>query len=288
MTEPNDPFLPAADALGDDGPLRAVEAEITVNADAHACYEAWADPRGIARWFVDRAEGRAEAGASVTWFWDAFGYAVPYQIHEAVPDERLVYGFEAPGRPPGRIEIDLHAEGGGVTRVTLVNHGFRDGAQWDEEYQGVVSGWQMALATMKRSLEGFAGQARLDLLITHPATIDFARTVTFQRTGTGLASWLGESADLSPVGAPVKIESTDLGTLTGEVLATTDIETLISWEEESGTLGLKTFRMGPMGMVVALHASSWAWSEADQERVRPLLEKAVERWAQAAEEGAPA
>ena len=286
MTDENLP--PTVDALkgGEDEPSFSIEAQIDVAADAHACYEAWADPKGIARWFVDRAENRAEAGATVTWFWDTFGYAVPYQVTEAVQDQRLVYEFTEPGGAAGKLEIDLHSAAGGSTRVTIVNSGFKTNE--GEEYMGVASGWAMALATMKRSLEAHAGQDRRDLLVTRPCAIEFATTTSFQRTAQGLHAWLGESADLGPVGSAVRIESPDLGTITGEVLATTDIETLISWEQESATLGLKTFRMGPLGLVVALHASSWAWTEADEERVKPLLEQAVERWATAAGEGTPA
>lgn len=54
------------------GPV--VEKEIAIDATPKEVWEAWAEPEGIARWFVDRAEGRMEAEATVTWIFETFGY----------------------------------------------------------------------------------------------------------------------------------------------------------------------------------------------------------------------
>ena len=47
---------------------RIFEAEIRTTATPEQVYEAWADPTKIAQWFVDKAEGKAERGATITWF----------------------------------------------------------------------------------------------------------------------------------------------------------------------------------------------------------------------------
>lgn len=264
---------------------RRAEARIDVSATPEACYAAWADPAGIARWFVDRAEGVAEEGSVVTWFWDAFGYQVPYEVLEAKPGDALTYGFRAPDRPPGVMEIRFTAKDGGGTTVHVVNHGFREVDGWDDEYEGVVSGWAMALATMKHSLEVHPGRDRRDVLAMVPASFSFDTITSWQRTPALLARWLGEGEVGAEVGAAASLDTEDLGPLRGRVLAATAIETLISWPEQDAVLGLKAFRMGPAGLAVALHASSWSWDAGQQDRHRPLLERSVTRLAEALASG---
>jgi uncharacterized protein YndB with AHSA1/START domain len=45
---------------------RVIRAKILTTASPKEVWEAWADPERIAHWFVDRAEGVAEAGGKVT------------------------------------------------------------------------------------------------------------------------------------------------------------------------------------------------------------------------------
>ena len=83
------------------GPV--VRKEITIDATPEEVWEAWAEPEGIARWFVDRAEGRMEAGATITWIFETFGYHLPIEVYEAERGRTLVFGGEPPGgRRPSR------------------------------------------------------------------------------------------------------------------------------------------------------------------------------------------
>jgi uncharacterized protein YndB with AHSA1/START domain len=58
----------AGEAVRHEGPR--VEHELRVAADPARVWSAWTEPSLIAGWFVERAVGRAEPGARVTWAWD--------------------------------------------------------------------------------------------------------------------------------------------------------------------------------------------------------------------------
>ncbi len=130
--------------LGHQG--RQMRLQIRTTADPQRVWEAWADPEKISQWFTDRARGEARPGATVTWIFEKFGYEIPYEVKDAVPGERFAIGGQLPDRPPFLLEVTIEREGG-ETVVTLVNSGFLEGNQWDEEYAVVeLKGFAMGQA----------------------------------------------------------------------------------------------------------------------------------------------
>ncbi len=270
------------------GPV--VRKEIAIDATPEEVWEAWAEPDGIARWFVDRAEGRMDAGATVTWIFETFGYRLPIDVYEAERGRMLVFGGEPPDRPPALQEVHIRQEGGS-TLLRLANSGFLEG---DEEGRaGVDSGWEMALATLKHQLERYPGRTRLHHLAMRPARFEYADLVPLFTTAEGLGRWLAAGAEVAPspaeLGSRVQVPASGElpAGLRGEVLARTPWEVLLSWPELDGVLGLKGFRMGE-DRAVALDFSSWSGEgpEGDAEEgvsdaVRRALDRAVERLAAA-------
>jgi len=119
---------------------RKMEHSIVVAASPEEVYRAWADPEKISQWFTDQAEGRAEPGAKVTWVFEKFNYRIPYEVVAAEAGKRLaVRWVPSPGRPPGVLEVTIESQGGS-TLVRLVNSGFLEGAEWQNEFDGVESG----------------------------------------------------------------------------------------------------------------------------------------------------
>ena len=268
---------------------RAVEKEIRIDASPEAVWDAWAKPEEIARWFVDRAEGTMAAGTTVTWIFEQFGYRLPIEVYDAVPGEYLAFGGELPGRPPALQEVLIEREGGS-TRLRLVNSGFLEGAEWDEELEGTDSGWELALATLKRYLERYPGRDRWQRLVMRPAgDVPYSAVIPLYTTGAGLESWLSSSARLGSeplaAGDAVRLELGGGLALDGEVIARTSREVLLSWPELEGVLGLKTFRFGD-GRAVALSASAWpapgSSGEGRLEAATAELEAAVDRLAERA------
>lgn len=267
---------------------RTVRKEIRIDASPQAVWEAWANPEKIARWFVDRAEGEMEAGATVTWVFEQFDYRLPVEVYEAVPGERLAFGGEAPGRPTALQEVTVRREGGS-TVLRLVNSGFLEGDDWDEEMEGVDSGWEMALATLKHWLENHrAGRRDHRLLVRSAGAFAYDDVRQLYTTRHGLESWLAASAELpdGPLVAgarcTLELEALDGGgsapALEGRVLAASDRELLLSWPAIDGVLGLKAFRFGE-GRAVALDLNAWPLPAAEGAKVETALSAAVDRLA---------
>jgi uncharacterized protein YndB with AHSA1/START domain len=243
---------------------RKVEKELTIEATPMAVWKAWADADGISQWFVDRAEGDAAAGEIVTWHFDTFGHQQPTPCVEARPGEALAFAGEIPGRLPFLLEVLLE-QAGGSTLLRLVNSGFGEDAEWDDEYEGVSSGWGMALATLKHWLEGHRGEQRSHILRFRPASFEFDALQPFIATSVGLERWLASGVEVEgealTEGATVRMELQDGGTLTGKVLARTRMEVLLSWEEQNGVIALKCFDKPPEGRHVALDFNAWPLAE---------------------------
>ena len=252
-------------------------------ATPEAVWEAWADPEKIAHWFVDRARGKPEVGTTFTWIFEKFGYEIPYEVVAAEPGRRFALGGEAPKSGPFLLEVTIAREGG-ETVVTLVNSGFLDGSEWNEEYQGIVSGWTQALAVLKHYLENYAGRPKQALLLMQPAVYEYSRLLPFYATADGLDRWLTTSASIGEVGDACTLRLPGGRVLTGRMLSKTGWEVAVSCEEIEGVLELKGFRAGP-GKVVAARLLSWAPSLPPE--WEPALQSALERLSAALAGGAP-
>lgn len=235
---------------------RTITASIRTTAPPERLWEAWADPEKLAHWFPDRAEGRAEVGTIQTWHFDRFKYALPYEVFSAVPGEHLVLTGEPPGRPRFFLEIDIRRDGGS-TVLTLTNSGFLDKDGWDEEYEGIVSGWQMSLGVLKEYAERHYGQPRTQFFAMRPASFEYADLRAYFREPASLARWLTSSGGIGDPGARHELTLQDGTRVDGEVLAVTAWEVLVSWTAIQGVLALKAFSMGPGRRALCVHGSGW-------------------------------
>lgn len=262
---------------------RIIRAEMRTSATPQEAWEAWADPERIAEWFVDRATGEVRPGGTMTWFFDSFGIVIPYQVLDAVPGSAFALKWEP---PPGQgysgiLDVRIAREGG-ETVVRLVNSGFREGAEWDEEYEGVNSGWKMALSLLKEYLEHYFGRTKRTEIVLRPAAFD-ERVLEYFRAAPKLGEWLtrartGPSGGIEKVGDTCRLAFRDGGTLGGRVLEITKKEVALSWEEIGGTLELKAFRMGPQRMV-GVRIMSWKLDADELKNVAARMEPAVGRLA---------
>jgi uncharacterized protein YndB with AHSA1/START domain len=256
---------------------RAIRADIRTSATPQQAWEAWADPEKISGWFVDRASGEGTTGGTMTWFFDSFGYVLPYKVVESIPGQLFVLKWEPRQGNVGILEIQIAREGG-ETVVRLINSGFREDAQWDEEYEGTVSGWRMALALLKEYLENYFGRGKKTLLIIRPAAFTYQQLREYFVDSSKLAQWLSTSGSIGEAGDPCKLALREVGMLTGRVLAVTGWEVALSWKEIGGTLELKGFAMGPQRLL-GVRVMSWALDEAGAKQLEGQLGPSVERLA---------
>jgi uncharacterized protein YndB with AHSA1/START domain len=259
---------------------RKIVAEIRTTATPEQVYEAWADPEKIAHWFPDKAEGKAEPGATITWVFEAFNYKIPYEVLRAEPGKKFAIRWNPPpGMSAGILEVIITKEGG-ETLVRLVNSGFREGAEWNDEYDGVDSGWTMALALLKHYLENYFGTPRNSFLVMKPANFAFADVLPFHRTGAGLRQWLTSSGEFGEVGEKFTLGLREGGAVTGRVLAKSKWETALGWDEIHGVLELKAFAMGPQKMV-CVHGCGWGLELEKAKKIEAEMHRALERLASA-------
>jgi uncharacterized protein YndB with AHSA1/START domain len=256
---------------------RIIRAEIRTSASPQQAWEAWADPQKIAAWFVDRAAGEAKPGGIMTWFFDDFGYELPYKVVDAIPGSLFVLKWDPPQGDSGILEVRI-AQEGGATVVRLINSGFREDAKWNEEYEGVNSGWQTALSVLKEYLENYFGRSKKTLLIVRPASYSFDQLREYFLDPAKLSKWLTVSGAVGKPGEDCELLLRDGGKLSGSVLAVTKWEVALSWKEARGTLELKGFAMGPQKML-GVRVTLWNSDSGGNSGLKARMEAAVERLA---------
>jgi len=262
---------------------RVIHKEITIDADAKRVYEAWADPKKISSWFVDRAEGDMRTDDVVTWIFEQFGMSLPVTVYAREEDEYLAFGGELLGRPPSLQEVILESDGGRTT-LRLANSGFSDDDEGTETMAGTDSGWSMALAMLKLQIERHAAGHRRHVLVMQPAKVEFADLATRFFTTDGLATWIGRSASLGSdpleVGAAVTIETIDGPVIEGSILAKTGWELLVDWPAQNGAISFKGFNAGPGTRMVGATFDAWDLDEAAFGEVEAMLRSAIGRLAE--------
>lgn len=241
---------------------RVIDTSIRLHTTPMKAWEAWADPQQIANWFVDRASGEAKAGATMKWFFDAFGYELPVPIIEAEPGRTFVTGGGPQPGPDGLpylMEITIKKDGD-ATVMNLVNSGFSEKPEKDGAFRDTASGWTCALATLKVWIERYPNLRRRRVILMRQAAHTPERLHSLYATVDGRRQWLGPEIPVD-----------------GETLADTGTEVLLDWPAERAALGLKSFAMGPQQMV-ALDLSQWSESGADiTDESRARLERALDR-----------
>jgi uncharacterized protein YndB with AHSA1/START domain len=238
---------------------RMMELELRTTATPEQVYAAWADPARLSQWFTDGARGDAKPGSTMYWIFEKFG-EIPYEVVDAVPGKLLALGGELPGRPPFLLEIIIEQQGG-ETVMRLVNSGFLGGGKWDEEYEGVSSGWEMSFALLRYYLERHFGEPKKTFLVIEPAACPPGEMLRWYTDPELLGEWLaaGSAGVQAPseVGRPVRIQLAAGGrTIEGETLAVTRREVAFSWMAEDVVLELKAFMMGP-NPVVSVRGTGW-------------------------------
>jgi uncharacterized protein YndB with AHSA1/START domain len=255
---------------------RIIRAEVRTKATPQQAYDAWADPEKIAHWFPDRAEGKAEPGATITWIFDDFSYRIPYEVLIAEPAEKFAIRWNPPpGMNPGILEVTISKEGG-ETVIRLVNSGFREGAEWNDEFEGIDSGWRMSLAVLKHYLDNYFGSSRTSFQVMRPVDFSFEQVVQFYRTAAGLKKWLTKDGEYGEVGKSFVLELQEGGRVSGRVLARSNRESSLRWDEIHGVLELKAFSMGPQKLL-CVRGCGWGLPVERAKELEGQMERAIER-----------
>lgn len=252
---------------------RQVDKQILSNAPAETLYRALLEPEHIVGWFADHVDGGTAVGDVQHWSFDGFPMKLPYEIMITEPGRRLVLRCEIPDKGVGIIEVLLEQEGG-KTRLRFINSGFGEGAEWDEEYEGIDSGWQMALTLLREYAERHFGSPRRSVLAMQAGQFEYPDLLPLFRTAEGLAAWLTTAGEIGAVDTPVALQLRGGETLTGRVLTHTPWETALSWDEIGGVLELKAFACGGP-RAICLRATGWNLDNARVEQLKTWADAAV-------------
>ena len=136
---------------------RQVVKETAIAATPGEVWQALTDARELTRWFPVEARVEPGLGGSIWLSWgEGAGGEAPITAWE--PGRRFEW---TETRGPIKLAVDFHLEArGGSTVVRLVQSGFGDGPEWDDEFHMVTGGWAYFMTHLKWYLERHRGIQR--------------------------------------------------------------------------------------------------------------------------------
>jgi uncharacterized protein YndB with AHSA1/START domain len=170
---------------------RQVEQEVRVDASPQDVWRALTEGDALSQWFPVEARVEPGLGGSIWLSWGG-----------GTEGTAAITGWDPPrhfqwteARGPIKIAVDFHveADAGGLARVRVVQSGFGDGPEWDDEFHMVEGGWAYFLSHLQWYLGRHRG-ARRDL-IAFRDVVSMPRAEAFERLTRSLARL--ETAPLS-------------------------------------------------------------------------------------------
>jgi uncharacterized protein YndB with AHSA1/START domain len=254
---------------------RIVEAEVTTAAPPERVWEAWTDPNRFVEWFADEMQGEYREGGEVIWVFKRFDMTIPYKVIHLENGRRLVLG-PRDSESPFLLDVSITPRKGG-TSVRLLNSGFSEASDFDDELRSVESGWLMTLGILKYYVEEHFGEKRTMFFAVREARYDYDELFSYYRDRDKLSKWLTVEGEIHREGAPVHLVLRDGRQVTGRVLVLTPREIALSWDEIKGGLELKAFSLAPDKRAVCIRGWGWGWSGDEAQVLEQSMESALER-----------
>jgi uncharacterized protein YndB with AHSA1/START domain len=260
-----------------DGAVRAFDMTLDIAADPATVWKALTDAGELVRWFPFEAKVEPGEGGTMFWGWGEFfdwrhriDAWEPGRLLRLVDDRAVPFDVHGKPMPEGRarptpvaIEVTLESHEGS-TRLRLVYSGFERGKDWDEEFEGISTGWQSELRNLKYYLERHRGRDRFAAM---------ARLSTTEPRGAAWRRVLADGFALDPAslteGASYSARPPDGSKLSGTILmALPDKEFSGSVREmDNGVFRVATHRAGGETGVMVWFSS---YRPEDRERVEAL------------------
>ena len=145
---------------------RSIELEVEVDGTPEEVWEAIATGPGISSWYVPTTVEERPGGATTTAFGEGPEMQIPGVVAAWEPPHRILFtGPEGPA-PGLAFEWLVEARAGGSCIVRLVNSGFLEGDEWDEQYDGMTEGWGLFLHNLQLHRRHFPGRPARSILPT--------------------------------------------------------------------------------------------------------------------------
>lgn len=255
-----------------DNESHSIELEIEVPGTPEEVWRAIATGPGITSWYVPHTVTEEEGGAATARFGPGPEMEVAGRVAAWEPPHRVVFDG---GEGVGGLAFEwlVEARDGGTCIVRLVNSGFGDGGEWDDQFDAMTDGWKMFLTNLQLHLTHFAGQSASASL---PGAV---------WPGAGDAAWAKLCAGLGIATKPsegdrLEARVPDGPSLSGVVAEVTP--TRVTVLLDSPAPGTAFIAAEGMGEVVQVSVWSYLYgteAEAITERDEPLWQSWLERLA---------
>src|SRR6266567_4151478 len=135
---------------------RYVQAEVEVPGTPDEVWQAIATGPGVSSWFIPTED--REDGTVASHFGPGMDVVAKKTAWE--PPHRFAAESEGfgPGSPPMATEWTVEARSGGTCIVRVVHSLFASGDDWDNQLEGIESGWPVFFRTLRLYLTHFSGQ----------------------------------------------------------------------------------------------------------------------------------
>lgn len=164
---------------------RSIVKTVTIAAPAEVVWRALTEAEELIRWFPVNARVRPGQGGSIWLSWGG-GTEGEAPITAWEPGRRLEW---TESRGPIKLAVDFHVEAkGSGTVVRLVQSGFGDGPDWDDEFHMTTGGWSYFLEHLRWYLERHRGVPRDLIAVRDPLPISRARAFAQLLGPSGLST----------------------------------------------------------------------------------------------------
>ena len=128
-------------------------AEMLIRSPVNKVFEAFVDPVITSKFWFSRGSARLEAGQSVRWDWEMYGFSTKAMVKVLESNKRILVEWSAYGTPTD-IEWVFTARPDGTTFVSITNSGFAGSAHEVAKLAvGSTEGFSFVLAGAKALLE---------------------------------------------------------------------------------------------------------------------------------------
>jgi uncharacterized protein YndB with AHSA1/START domain len=141
------------------GPARALRVEATVKGPISKVWRVWTTSQGAEEFFAEKANIRLAIGGPYEIQFDPKDErsgTKGLKILSYAPEEMISFQWNAPPEMPEVrnggtwVVVQMRPEGKDRTRVTLTQHGWKEGVEWDQAYAHFVLGWGDLMKRLER------------------------------------------------------------------------------------------------------------------------------------------
>jgi uncharacterized protein YndB with AHSA1/START domain len=169
---------------------RRIDLSVEVPGTPEEVWAAIATGPGISSWFIPMSVEERDGG-EIVFDWGGYGRETG-RVTAWEPPRRIVY--EGEGDHALAYEWLVESRDGGTCVVRLVNSGFGEGGDWDEQFDGMSMGWTLFLENLRLQRTHFAGVGAR------------ASIPTVMVPGPGAAAW---AALCEAIGVPATLRAGD-------------------------------------------------------------------------------